>query len=178
MSSPLIFIVDCNAFISIRSIITPAKSSSAPIGSCKQVLGSHLSLSLIMLYNSGRSLAPTTSILLTKAITWNVVLICLSPNVFQTVAATPPCSTRIQLQLRQVHRSERSTSTVKSTCPGVSMMLIRCSQDQLWSMAVVLYAMSSEHVVAAEVIVIPLSCSCSIQSIVAVPSCVSPTLVG
>lgn len=31
-------------------------------------------------------------------------------------------------------------------------------------------------VVAAEVMVIPLSCSCSIQSIVAVPSCVSPSL--
>ena len=49
-----------------------------------------------------------------------------------------------------------STSTVKSTCPGVSMMLIllpfHCA------------------VVAAEVIVIPRSCSCSIQSIVAEPS--------
>ena len=59
-------------------------------------------------------------------------------------------------------RSERSTSAVKSTWPGVSMMLIR------WSF--------QKQVVAAEVIVIPRSCSCSIQSIVAVPSWTSPIL--
>ncbi len=51
---------------------------------------------------------------------------------------------------------------VKSTWPGVSMMLIR------WS--------SQKQVVAADVIVIPRSCSCSIQSIVAVPSWTSPIL--
>ena len=44
----------------------------------------------------------------------------------------------------------------------VSMMLMR------WS--------SQKQVVAAEVIVMPRSCSCSIQSIVAVPSCTSPIL--
>ena len=59
-------------------------------------------------------------------------------------------------------RSERSTSTVKSTWPGVSMMLIR------WSF--------QEAVVAAEVIVIPRSCSCSIQSMTAAPSWTSPIL--
>ncbi len=59
-------------------------------------------------------------------------------------------------------RSERSTSTVKSTCPGVSMMLMR------WS--------SHSQVVAADVIVMPRSCSCSIQSIVAAPSWTSPIL--
>jgi len=53
-------------------------------------------------------------------------------------------------------RSERSTSIVKSTWPGVSMMLSRLSNQNV--------------VVAAEVIVIPRSCSCSIQSIVAAPS--------
>jgi hypothetical protein len=42
------------------------------------------------------------------------------------------------------------------------MMLIRLS--------------SQKQVVAAEVIVMPRSCSCSIQSIVAVPSCTSPIL--
>ena len=51
---------------------------------------------------------------------------------------------------------------VKSTWPGVSMMLIR------WSF--------QKQVVAADVIVIPRSCSCSIQSIVAVPSWTSPIL--
>ena len=59
-------------------------------------------------------------------------------------------------------RSERSTSTVKSTWPGVSMMLIR------WS--------SQNAVVAAEVMVMPRSCSCSIQSMVAAPSWTSPSL--
>ena len=33
-----------------------------------------------------------------------------------------------------------------------------------------------KHVVAADVIVMPRSCSCSIQSIVAAPSCTSPIL--
>ena len=66
--------------------------------------------------------------------------------------ATAPSSTR----------SERSTSTVKSTCPGVSMMLMRWPRQ---------YA-----VVAAEVIVMPRSCSCTMQSMVAAPSCVSPSL--
>ena len=33
-----------------------------------------------------------------------------------------------------------------------------------------------KQVVAAEVMVIPRSCSCSIQSMVAVPSCTSPIL--
>ena len=56
----------------------------------------------------------------------------------------------------------RSTSTVKSTCPGVSMMLMRWSRQT--------------HVVAADVIVMPRSCSCTIQSIVAAPSWTSPIL--
>jgi hypothetical protein len=51
---------------------------------------------------------------------------------------------------------ERSTSTVKSTWPGVSMMLTRWSRQKA--------------VVAAEVMVMPRSCSCSIQSITAAPS--------
>ena len=66
--------------------------------------------------------------------------------------ATAPSSTR----------SERSTSMVKSTWPGVSMMLTRWSRQ--W------------QVVAADVMVMPRSCSCTIQSIVAVPSCTSPIL--
>ena len=59
-------------------------------------------------------------------------------------------------------RSERSTSMVKSTWPGVSMMLIRRSRQK--------------QVVAADVIVMPRSCSCSIQSMVAAPSWTSPIL--
>jgi hypothetical protein len=66
--------------------------------------------------------------------------------------ATAPSSTR----------SERSTSTVKSTWPGVSMMLI--------------WFFCQKQVVAADVMVMPRSCSCSIQSIVAAPSWTSPIL--
>ena len=51
---------------------------------------------------------------------------------------------------------------VKSTWPGVSMMLSRLSFQNA--------------VVAADVMVMPRSCSCSIQSIVAAPSCTSPIL--
>ena len=49
------------------------------------------------------------------------------------------------------------------------MMLMRCF-DILFSIP------DQKHVVAAEVIVIPRSCSCAIQSITAVPSCTSPIL--
>ncbi|MCY1519499.1 hypothetical protein D9M68_542530 [compost metagenome] len=66
-------------------------------------------------------------------------------------------------------RSERSTSMVKSTWPGVSMMLTRnfssCLRDPL-----------QKAVVAAEVMVMPRSCSWTIQSMVAAPSCTSPIL--
>ena len=50
-------------------------------------------------------------------------------------------------------RSERSTSMVKSTCPGVSMMLMWCFSHSQW--------------VAALAIVIPRSRSSSIESILA-----------
>ena len=92
--------------------------------------------------------------------TRNAVLVSLAPYGFglrlytsnRSKTATAPSSTR----------KERSTSIVKSTWPGVSMMLMR------WS--------AQKHVVAADVIVMPRSCSCSIQSIVAAPSCTSPIL--
>ena len=52
---------------------------------------------------------------------------------------------------------------------GVSMMLMRCSgKDRSMPF--------QKQVVAAEVIVMPRYCSCSIQSIVAAPSCTSPIL--
>lgn len=59
-------------------------------------------------------------------------------------------------------RRLRSTSMVKSTWPGVSMMLRVCP--------------CHSQVVAALVMVMPRSCSSAIQSITAVPSCTSPIL--
>ena len=104
--------------------------------------------------------APMRSILLMKQMrgTWylsacrHTVSDCGSTPATASNTTTPPSSTR----------RLRSTSTVKSTCPGVSMMLI------WWSF--------HSAVVAAAVIVMPRSRSCSIQSITAVPSCTSPIL--
>ena len=104
--------------------------------------------------------APTRSILLTKQMrgtrylsAWrHTVSDCGSTPATLSNTATAPSSTR----------RLRSTSMVKSTWPGVSMMLIRQSRQK--------------QVVAAEVMVMPRSCSCSIQSMVAVPSCTSPSL--
>ncbi len=72
--------------------------------------------------------------------------------------ATPSNTTTAPSSTRRL----RSTSTVKSTWPGVSIKLMRWSRQK--------------QVVAAAVMVIPRSCSCSIQSIVAAPSCTSPIL--
>src|SRR6266699_6820655 len=102
--------------------------------------------------------APMRSILLTKHIrgtsylfAWrHTVSDCGSTPATASKTTTPPSRTR----------RERSTSAVKSTWPGVSIMLIRVS--------------CQKQVVAADVIVMPRSCSCGIQSIVAAPSCTSP----
>ena len=73
--------------------------------------------------------------------------------------STPPTASKTATAPSSTRRL-RSTSIVKSTCPGVSMMLMR------W--------LRQKQVVEAAVMVIPRSCSCSIQSIVAVPSWTSP----
>ena len=104
--------------------------------------------------------APRRSILLMKHMRGTPYLLAWrhTVSVWGSTPATPsntataPSSTR----------SERSTSTVKSTWPGVSMMLMR------WSF--------HRQVVAAEVMVMPRSCSWTIQSMVAAPSWTSPIL--
>jgi len=104
--------------------------------------------------------APVRSILLTMARRGTRNLVRLAPH-------------RLGLGLHAPDRAEdrhRAVENPKGTLhldreidvPGVSMMLIRCPRQK--------------HVVAAEVMVMPLSCSCSIQSIVAVPSWTSPIL--
>ena len=138
--------------------ITPAKPSSAPIGICTAT-GLACSLDRICSTAPAKS-APTRSILLTKQMRGTPYLSacrqtvsdCGSTPATASNTATAPSSTR----------NERSTSAVKSTCPGVSMMLIRWSRQK--------------QVVAAEVMVMPRSCSCAIQSMTAVPSCTSPSL--
>jgi hypothetical protein len=143
----------------------PWKFSSAPIG-IWITTGLAFRRSTII-WRTRRKSAPVRSILLTNARRGTLYLLawrqtvsdwgCTPPTASYTMTA--PSSTRI----------ERSTSMVKSTWPGVSMMLMRCSGN--------LPAMPfQKQVVAAEVIVMPRSCSCSIQSIVAAPSCTSPIL--
>ena len=118
-----------------------------------------LSRSTIMSTQRKKS-APVRSSLLTKhmrgtayLLAWRqTVIVCGSTPATPSKTATAPSRTR----------SERSTSAVKSTWPGVSMMLI------WWSF--------HQQVVAADVMVMPRSCSCSIQSIVAAPSWTSPIL--
>ena len=82
----------------------------------------------------------------------HTVSVCGSTPATESKTATAPSSTR----------SDRSTSMVKSTWPGVSMMLIR------WSF--------QSAVVAADVIVMPRSCSWAMWSMTAAPSCTSPIL--
>ena len=143
--------------MSTRSI-TPANSSPSNSGNCT---ATGLAPSLLRICSIVRSKsAPTRSILLTKQrrgtlylSAWRqTVSDCGSTPATASKTATDPSSTR----------NDRSTSAVKSTWPGVSMMLIRCSRQT--------------QVVAADVIVMPRSCSCSIQSMTAVPSWTSPSL--
>jgi hypothetical protein len=104
--------------------------------------------------------APILSILLQNTMrgTWylspwrHTVSVCGSTPWLESSTTTAPSSTR----------KERSTSMVKSTWPGVSMMLRRLPFHMV--------------VVAADVMVMPRSCSCSIQSMTAAPSCTSPIL--
>ena len=104
--------------------------------------------------------APVRSSLLTKQMRGTEYLSAWRQTVSDcgSTPATPSKTTTAPSSTRRL----RSTSTVKSTCPGVSMMLI------LWSF--------QKQVVAAAVMVMPRSCSCGIQSIVAAPSWTSPIL--
>jgi hypothetical protein len=104
--------------------------------------------------------APVRSILLMNAIRGTWYLFACRHTV-SDCGCTPPTAQNTPTAPSST-RSDRSTSAVKSTCPGVSMRLICCSRQK--------------HVVAALVIVMPRSCSWAIQSITAVPSCTSPIL--
>ena len=133
---------------SIKSI-TPWKLDSAPIGSCSGMAVRPSLASSCWMTLAG--LAPVRSILLMKAMRgtpyrfiWrSTVIDCdCTPATAQSTRTAPSRT-----------RNDRSTSTVKSTCPGVSIMLILMSFQ--WT------------VVAAEVIVIPRSFSSSMWSITA-----------
>jgi hypothetical protein len=134
------------------------KFSSAPMGICTGT-GRAPSLSTMLRTLISKS-APTLSILFINAILGTLYLSACLQTVSDwgsTPATTSKAATAPSSTLRDL-----STSMVKSTWPGVSMMLI------LWSF--------QKQVVAAEVMVMPRSCSCTIQSMTAVPSWTSPSL--
>ena len=108
------------AFILTKSI-TPANSSSAPIARC---IGTALAPKRSFnCSTTDRKFAPALSILLTNTIRgteyfsiWRqTVSVCGCTPDEPHSTKTAPSSTR----------KERSTSMVKSTCPGVSIILIR-----------------------------------------------------
>ena len=129
--------------LSVTRSTTPVNDASCPIGIC---IGQGLTPSRFRIWSStAKKLAPSRSILFTKATLGTPYLSdwrhtdslcgCTPPTAQKT--ATAPSSTRKQ----------RSTSTAKSTCPGVSIRLnwyVFAPHFQL-------------KVVAAEVMVIPRS---------------------
>ena len=150
-SAPFVSSSQIICFILTRSII-PAKLSSDPIGICS-ITGFAFNFSFMDLTAAKKS-APVLSILLIKAILGTEYLsACL--HTVSDCGSTPPTAQKTPMAPSRTLKA-LSTSTVKSTCPGVSM---------IW---ITLFFHS--HVVTADVMVIPLSCSSCIQSITASPS--------
>ena len=137
---------------------TPRNSPSAPMGSWTTAVTQSRRSRIISTHWS--KLAPVRSILLMKQIRGTSYLLAWRHTV--SVWGSTPATASNTATAPSSTRSERSTSTVKSTWPGVSMMLMTVSRHM--------------QVVAAEVMVIPRSCSWTIQSMVAAPSWTSPIL--
>jgi hypothetical protein len=136
----------------------PEKVSSRPMGSC-MTTGLAPRRSCMVRMTSQRS-APVLSILLAKAIRGTLYFSAWRQTVSDW-GSTPWLESKTTMAPSST-RMERSTSMVKSTWPGVSMMLMR------WSL--------QKQVVTAAVMVMPRSRSCSMKSMVAAPSCTSPIL--
>ena len=100
--------------------MTPRNSLSAPIGSCT-TRGIGVEAVRIMSTQRTKS-APTRSILLTKQIRGTLYLLAWRQTV--SVCGSTPATASNTATAPSRTRSDRSTSTVKSTWPGVSMMLI------------------------------------------------------
>ncbi len=110
------------AFIFTRSM-TPLKFSSAPIGRWSGTgVAPRRSFTC---FTTRRKSAPTRSILLTKASRGTPYLLAWRQTVSDW-GSTPPTAQNTAHAPSSTRR-DRSTSMVKSTWPGVSMMLMRCS---------------------------------------------------
>ena len=144
-------------FIVTRST-WPSKRSSAPIGIWSGT--ARAPRRSIIVFTALKKSAPVRSILLMNAIRGTPYLSACRHTV-SDCGWTPATESKSATAPSRTRRL-RSTSTVKSTCPGVSRMLMRWSRQK--------------QVVAADVIVMPRSCSWTIQSMVAAPSWTSPIL--
>ena len=143
--------------MSIRSTM-PRNSASAPIGI---TTGTAFAPSSSRISSTTRSKsAPVRSILLMNAMRGTPYLSACRHTVSACGCTPPTAQKRATVPSRT--RRLRSTSAVKSTWPGVSITLMRWSRQYV--------------VVAADVIVMPRSCSWTIQSIFAAPSWTSPIL--
>ena len=157
-----------HSFIVTKST-RPSNSVSAPIGTATGTARAPVRSSII--FTQLKKSAPILSILFTKTIRGTLYLSAWRQTV-SVCGSTPALASKTHTAPSRTAK-DRSTSIVKSTCPGVSIILRRCLGVSAFSPSSV---RSQNVVVAAEVIVIPRSCSCSIQSMVAAPSCTSPIL--
>jgi len=138
--------------------MSPSKVSARPRGI---TTGTALQPSSFWMSSSTpKKSAPVRSILFTKA-SLGTSYFSDCRQTFSDWGCTPPTAQNSATAPSST-RSDRSTSTVKSTCPGVSINVTRCS-----------FHIS---VVAALWIVMPRSRSWGMKSIVAAPSCTSPSL--
>ena len=135
----------------------PLKLFSAPIGAGSRSAGAEADLDVVeALEEIGADLVH----LVGEDDARHLVLVALAPD---RLGLRLDALVEVEHADRAVEDAqERSTSMVKSTWPGVSMMLRRLPFQNA--------------VVAAEVMVMPRSCSCSMKSMVAAPSCTSPIL--
>ena len=136
--------------------MTPSKAFSAPIGTCR---ATGLASSLAAMDSKARKKsAPTLSILFTRQIRGTPYRSACRQTVsdWGSTPSLPSKTTTAPSSTRRL----RSTSAVKSTCPGVSIRLM------VWSFQVKL--------TAAEKMVMPRSCSCSSKSVLVVAKSTSP----
>ena len=136
----------------------PSNVSSDPTGICK--IRGFASRRVRIISTALKKSAPMRSSLLTNAILGTWYLSAWRQTVSDW-GSTPPTAQKTPTAPSRT-LSDRSTSMVKSTCPGVSMMSI--SWPFQW------------QAVTADVMVMPRSCSSAIQSIMASPSWTSPIL--
>ena len=138
--------------------MTPWKVSAFPIGT---TTGTALQPSSPWISSSTpKKSAPVRSILFTKASLGTSYFSDCSQT-FSDCGCTPPTAQN-RATAPSSTRRDRSTSTVKSTCPGVSIRVT------WWPFQF--------RVVAALWMVMPRSRSWTMKSIVAAPSCTSPSL--